>query len=218
MRRKRLLDLYCCQGGPAKGYRDAGFEVVGIDIDLQPRYPFEFHQGDAIEYLLAHHQEFDAVHASPPCQLDSECQRIQHRAHPDLIGPTRAAIERTGLPYVIENVEGARPKLRDPATLCGAMFALRTYRHRLFETGNGPTLTPPPHPAHLARQAKMGRPARHGEYLHIVGNFSGVDDARRIMSMPWANRDGLREAIPPAYTEHIGRHLIAALEHAQVPA
>lgn len=207
--RPRLLDLFCCQGGAAMGYHLAGFEVVGVDLDPQPRYPFEFHQADALEFITEHGHEFDAVHASPPCQRYSKAQRIQGREHPDLIGPTRSAMERTGLPYVIENVEDARGELRDPVTLCGAMFGLATYRHRLFETGGGFQLGHPRHPRHLAPLAKMGRPVRPGEFMHIVGNFSGVQAARDLMGMPWASRDGLREAIPPAYTEHIGRELLA---------
>lgn len=205
----RLLDLFCCQGGAAMGYRLAGFEVVGVDLDPQPRYPFEFYQADALEFIAEHGHEFDAIHASPPCQRYSKAQRIQGREHPDLIGPTRSAMERTGLPYVIENVEDARGELRDPVTLCGAMFGLATYRHRLFETGGGFELGHPRHPRHLAPLAKMGRPVRPGEFMHIVGNFSGVQAARDLMGMPWASRDGLREAIPPAYTEYIGRELLA---------
>lgn len=204
----KLLDLYCCQGGASMGYRDAGFEVVGVDIDPQPRYPFEFHQADAVEFVREHGHEFDAIHASPPCQAHTRAQKIMKRNHPDLIEPTRQALITTGRPYVIENVPGA--PLLDPIELCGAMFGLATYRHRGFEVG-GFTLAAPEHPAHTARTTKMGRPARDDEYMHIVGNFSGVERARGVMAMPWANRDGLREAIPPAYTEHIGRAMLATM-------
>jgi DNA (cytosine-5)-methyltransferase 1 len=106
----------------------------------------------------------------------------------------------------IENVPGA--PLRDPVLLCGAMFGLRTYRHRLFEASW--PLRAPAHPPHAAPQAKMGRPVKPGEFGQFIGNYSGAALAREVMQMPWANRDGIREAIPPAYTEHIGRQL---LEH-----
>ena len=202
--RPKLLDLFCCQGGAGTGYAEAGFDVVGVDIDPQPRYPFEFHQADAIEYARAHGKEFDAIHASPPCQAHTNAQKIMGNDHPDLIEPTRELLLVLGKPFVIENVPLA--PLIDPVELCGAMFGLETYRHRLFETNW--ELTAPEHPAHVARTTKMGRPPKPGEYMHVVGNFSGVDRGREVMGMPWANRDGLREAIPPTYTQHIGEQLL----------
>ncbi|MFB8753325.1 class I SAM-dependent methyltransferase [Streptomyces parvulus] len=209
--RPRFLDLFCCQGGAAKGYADAGFDVTGVDLVPQPRYPFRFVQADAITFVLAHGAAFDFIHASPPCQHDSECQRIQANAHPDLIAPTRTALETTGRPWVMENVRGAVPKLRAPVMLCGQMFALANYRHRYFETGGGFTLTQPGHPTHLVPQAKMGRPVPPGHYGQFVGNFSGVPLAREVLGVPWMNRDGIRECIPPAYAEHIGRAALAQL-------
>lgn len=203
----RLLDLFCCQGGAAKGYADAGFDVVGVDIAPQPRYPYPFHQRDAIEFARIHGSHFDVVHSSPPCQAHTNAQKLMGNDHPDLIAPTREVLIGLGKPFVIENVPGA--PLIDPVELCGAMFGLETYRHRLFETNW--CLTPPAHPEHVARTTKMGRPPRSGEFMHVVGNFSGVDRARGVMGMPWANRDGLREAIPPAYTEFIGRQLMDVL-------
>lgn len=215
--RRMLLDLYCDSGGATRGYQEAGFYVVGVDIRPQPRYVGdEFHQGDAIEFLLEHGEEFDAIHASCPCQRYSLAQRINRREHPDLIDPTRAALEATGRPWVIENVPGA--PLRDPVELCGAMFGLRTYRHRLFEAGGGFALDAPAHPAHTARTAKMGRPVGPGEFMHIVGNFSNVALAREVMGMPWATRDELREAIPVAYTRHVGNRLMAQLSRGAVPS
>lgn len=239
MKRPVLLDIFCCQGGASRGYVDAGWRVIGVDIDPQPRYPFDFLRMDALEvmtYLLEGYRvpfgvrgpnavrgevqtyslaDITAVHASPPCQAHTKAWKLNKREHPKLIAPTRDLLVATGLPYVIENVEDARDELLDPVMLCGESFGLQTYRHRLFET-NWP-LTVPEHPDHLARTTKMGRPYVPGEYMHIVGNFSGVDQARQIMGMPWANRDGLREAIPPAYSEHIGAQL---LEHVRqgVPA
>ncbi|MFD3498602.1 class I SAM-dependent methyltransferase [Streptomyces sp. NPDC058678] len=209
--RPTLLDLFCCQGGAAKGYADAGFDVTGVDKDPQPRYPFRFVQADAIAFVLEHGAAFDFIHASPPCQHDTECQRIQNNTHPDLIAPTRSALETTGRPWVMENVRGAAPKLREPVMLCGQMFGLDNYRHRYFEPGGGFRLTQPGHPAHLVPQAKMGRPVPPGHYGQFVGNFSGVPLARRVLGVPWMNRDGIRECIPPAYAQHIGCAALALL-------
>ncbi|WKV82324.1 DNA cytosine methyltransferase [Streptomyces sp. SNU607] len=208
--RLRVLDLFCCQGGAAMGYHLAGLDVTGIDLAPQPRYPFRLIQADAIDYVREHGHEFDFIHASPPCQRYSRAQKIQHRDHPDLIAPTRAALEATGRPFVIENVEEAARKLRNPVTLCAAAFGMRTYRHRLFETGGGFTFTPPQHPAHWAPLTKMGRPRAAGHFAHYVGNFSGVAEARTDMHVPWMNRDGIRECIPPAYTQHIAVALLAS--------
>jgi DNA (cytosine-5)-methyltransferase 1 len=191
------------------GYHLAGFEVVGVDIDPQPRYPFEFHQADALKFLLENWQDFDAFHASPPCQAHSNAQRIMGNDHPDFIAATRSAFELIGRPWVIENVPGA--PLRDPIILCGAMFGLETYRHRLFES-NASLDAPPWHPEHGTPTTKMGRAPKPGEFMHIVGNFSGVDRAREVMGMDWATRDGLREAIPPAYSEWVGRQLLAHIK------
>lgn len=206
-RRPKLLDLFSCAGGAAMGYHRAGFDVVGVDIDPQPRYPFEFHQADALKFLLEHHREFDAFHASPPCQAFTNAQRIQKNAHPDFVAATRAAFELIGKPWVIENVPGA--PLRSPRELCGGMFDLTTYRHRLFETNFA--WMPPLHVPHFARTAKMGRQPAPGEFMHVVGNFSGVAAGRKAMGIDWMTRDELREAIPPAYTELIGRQLIDSL-------
>ena len=222
----RLLDLFCCQGGAGMGYRRAGFKVVGVDIDPQPRYPFDFIQADAVALLrnlrgggsistgLSSRRltldDFDAIHASPPCQAHTNAQKIQKNEHPELIGPTRELLDAIGKPYVIENVPGS--PLLDPVELCGAMFELGTYRHRLFET-NWP-LAQPTHPAHEARTTKMGRPPVDGEMMHVVGNFSGVQQAKKAMGIDWMTRDGLRESIPPAYAEYIGSRLLEACKEA----
>lgn len=209
-RKPRLLDLFCCSGGAGTGYARAGFEVIGVDIAAQRHYPFEFYQDDALDYLAKNSDHFDAFHASPPCQAYTTAQRIRGRVHPDLIGPVRDAFTRIsgGRPWVIENVPGA--PLQDPVELCGSMFkGLRVYRHRLFES-NIP-LPVPAHPEHVAPIQKMGRPPAPGEFMHVVGNFSGVAQAREAMGIDWMTRDGLREAIPPAYTEHIGRTLLAVV-------
>ncbi len=208
-----VLDAFCCQGGASMGYHLAGYRVLGIDNAQQPRYPFEFVQGDAVEFIARHGYRFDLVAGSPPCQRYSLTQKIRGNDHPDLIAPTREAMRSTGRPYIIENVEEARGELITPVMLCGATFGLRTYRHRLFETGGGLHLGQPQHPVHGARVAKMGRPVAEGEFMHVVGNFSNVPLARspEVMGMPWASRDGLREAIPPAYTELIGRQALIHL-------
>lgn len=208
MTKPRLLDLCCKAGGASMGYHNAGFEVVGVDIEPQRHYPFEFHQGDALTYLAEHGHEFDALAGSPPCQAWTLAQRIQGRTHPDLIEPMRRLFQESGLPYVIENVEGA--PLLNPIMLCGAMFpGLGTYRHRLFES-NIP-IQVPAHPEHKVPTTKMGRTPKPGEFMHVVGNFSGVAQAKAAMGIGWMVRDELREAIPPAYTEFIGRQLLAVV-------
>jgi DNA (cytosine-5)-methyltransferase 1 len=201
----KLLDLFCCEGGAGEGYRRAGFDVTGVDNQPQPKNPHRFILADAMAYLIDHGHEYDFIHASPPCQAFSKAQRIQNRLHPDYITPTRELLLKLGKPYIIENVPGA--PLINPVELCGAMFGLRLYRHRLFET-NWP-LVAPSHPEHVASQVKMGRPALADQMIQPVGNFSGVAEARGVMQMPWASRDGLREAIPPAYTEWIGLQMRA---------
>ncbi|MER6485713.1 SAM-dependent methyltransferase [Streptomyces virginiae] len=206
-RRPRLVDVCCCQGGASRGYADAGFDVTGVDIVPQPRYPFPFILMDALKFLEFYTKSFDAIAISPPCQAHTLAQRIQGNEHADLIEPARALLDASGLPWVMENVVGA--PLQDPQLLCGAMFGLETYRHRLFETGGGFSFDAPVHPQHVVKTTKMGRRRRPGEFMHIVGNFTGVDDGRQVMGMPWANRDGLREAVPPAYTEFIGVRLMA---------
>ena len=208
----RILDLFCGAGGAAMGYHRAGFEVVGVDSEPQPHYPFEFVQADALKYLLENWRRFGYYHASPPCQAHTNAQRIQGRDHPDYIEATLNAFRlirasAPGRQWVIENVPGA--PLRAPIELCGAAFGLSTYRHRLFESSLA--LTQPIHGVHVAPTTKMGRPPRPGEFVHVVGNFSGVRRAREAMGIDWMTRDELREAIPPAYTEHIGRQLMAHL-------
>ncbi|MGI5162756.1 DNA cytosine methyltransferase [Spirillospora sp. CA-253888] len=206
--RLRLLDLCSKAGGASMGYHQAGFDVTGVDIDPQPRYPFTFIQADALEVLAdqAFMTQFDAVAASPPCQAFSLAQRIQGRTHPDLIEPVRDRLTALGLPYVIENVVGA--PLHDPVELCGCMFpGLNVYRERLFEFGHWPGITQPAHRQHTEPLVKMGRPPVPGHRMHVVGNFSGVAQARAAMGIGWMVRDELREAIPPAFTRHIGQAL-----------
>ncbi len=204
VRRPRLLDLCCCQGGAGHGYMRAGFDVTGVDIVAQPRYPYRIRTEDALTYLDAHWREYDAFHASPPCQGYSETQRLRGNDHPLLIEPFRERFESYGRPWVIENVRGA--PLLEPIELCGLMFGLHTFRHRLFETSF--PVEVPFHMPHPAATIKMGRPVRTGDFYHAVGNFSDPDGwIRKDLGMPWMNRDGLRESIPWQYAHHVGTQM-----------
>jgi DNA (cytosine-5)-methyltransferase 1 len=222
MRRLRLLDAFCHKGGASMGYHLAGFDVVGIDIDdMNDAYPFEFVQGDAVRFIEEHGAEFDAIAASPPCQAYTPLNAYNHKTYPDLIAPTREALLVTGRPYVIENVEAAAPELKDPIMLCGPMFGLRMYRHRLFET-NWP-LTAPAHRAHVELCSRNGYlPTEERPFMSIHGgkhSKAWQRAAAEEMGMPWlAVKDGgdtkaavraVCEAIPPAYTEYIGTYLMA---------
>jgi DNA (cytosine-5)-methyltransferase 1 len=219
--RPRLLDLFCCEGGAATGYHEAGFEVVGVDIKPQPRYPFAFIQADAVGISFA---GFDAVHASPPCQKHSDLAKRNGNADewPCFIEPIRAKLILSGLPYVIENVEGA--PLIDPVMLCGTMFPeTRVIRHRLFET-NWPLIAPAhgKHPLVYTMDKRKGHYGKLSEWTSPVqvtggGNCSKAA-AADAMGMPWASKHGLNEAIPPAYTRFIGRQLIEHLESRRMAA
>lgn len=210
MRRPRLLDLFCCQGGAAMGYHRAGFDVVGVDKDPQPRFPFEVVEADALEYLREHGGKFDAIHASPPCQRFTAYRRrgcgVGDGAQ-DLIAPTRELLEASGKPWVIENVPGA--PLREPTLLCGSMFGLDVRRHRLFETSF--ELLAPQCAHHLQRgsypQATNRRSRRRTVEVGVWRIPLGTQ--RRAMGIEWMDLPGLSQAIPPAYTELIGRALRA---------
>jgi DNA (cytosine-5)-methyltransferase 1 len=215
--RPRLLDLFCGAGGAARGYHDAGFDVVGVDIAQQPNYPFTFIQEDALRWVewIGPGRDFDAIHASPPCQAYSTLTRGTNRGreYPDLIGPTRALLEATGLPYVIENVPGA--PLHDPVMLCGSMFGLGVRRHRGFET-NWPLMRPECQHEAMPKRYKV---MRHGatymsRYAPVYGDGGGKEMAQwaSAMGIDWMSRDEMTQAIPPAYTEWIGRQLRALIE------
>jgi DNA (cytosine-5)-methyltransferase 1 len=185
--------------------------VVGVDIEPQKRYPFRFIQADALTFPLT---GFDLIHASPICKDYSATAVLNDATHPRQIEAFRDRLDSSGIPYVIENVPGA--PLRSPAMLCGAMFrGLRVYRHRLFEA---PFPIPaPPEPEHRWPLAKMGRPVRPGEFMQPVGHFSDVVAARAAMGIPWMARDELAQAIPPAYTLHVGRAALAAVGAGELP-
>lgn len=206
----KLLDLFCCAGGAAMGYHRAGFDVTGVDVKPQPRYPFTFVQGDAIEFLKYHHAEYDAFHASPPCQRHSkmsQCRPGLAETYPDLILRTRANFLAIGKPWIIENVEGA--PLLNPITLCGAMFYLDTYRHRLFEWGEF-DLWWPPHVKHVTPTSKAGH-WKPGTFVSVAGHCAPIAKCRAAMGIDWMNREELAEAIPPDYTEFIGRQMFECI-------
>lgn len=218
MSKPRLLDLFCCAGGAGEGYARAGFDVVGVDIEPQPRYPFEFVQGDAIEYLAAHGHEFDAIHASPPCQAFSSMKHMPDaKVHPELIEPTRALLEQLDVPWVIENVVGA--PLRGAVTLCGTMFGLgaagfNLQRHRQFES-NVPLTAPKPCDHNGPTIGIYGGHVRcrSGKFWRNTGaDFPGYDKrALAIEAMGgtyWMTMNQMSEAIPPVYTHHVGKQIM----------
>jgi DNA (cytosine-5)-methyltransferase 1 len=211
--RPRLLDLFCGAGGCSVGYNRAGFDVVGVDIQPQPNYPYEFHQADALTFPLS---GFDAIHASPPCQaystVSGRALKGKPRRYPDLIAPVRDRLAATGAPYVIENVVGA--PLRDAAQLCGSAFGLDLHRHRRFESNAAILSTPCSHHWQEPRYRSLDS-RRAGKLATVVGvhghlNYSGELELReRAMGIDWMTHGELVEAIPPAYTEHIGGYLLA---------
>lgn len=218
----RLLDLFCGAGGVAMGYHRAGFdEIVGVDIEPQPNYPFEFWQMDALLFAetvdLTH---FDLIHASPPCQENTP---MNNRAKtngwkmrwPDLIGPVRDVLEESGVPYVIENVMGA--DLRSPMMLTGEMFGLSTSRPRLFELGGWFAMSPPKMRRQPDAMAVYGKP--DGRWLwkrndgSMLRAWSSLEEGREALGVPWmTNELEIREAIPPAYTQFIGEQFLATVE------
>ena len=220
----RLLDLFCGAGGAGMGYHRAGFEVVGVDVHPQPRYPFEFHQADALEWLdEGGAVGFDAIHASPPCQAYSSLRALTPRDHPELVEPIRERLRASGLPYIIENVVGA--PLLGAVTLCGSSFGLPLRRHRLFES-NCPLLVPSCAHEQLPAiwHVPLGDPRRNKQPSRFVGvygstRYRGEDANRRqAMGIEWMNRKELTQAIPPAYTELLGHQLMAAVDRREAVA
>lgn len=212
--KKKLLDLYCCGGGAGYGYEMAGFEVTGVDIQKQPKHRGLFIQSDAITYLLENYEKYDVIHASPPCQeysMSSKQFRLKGKKYSDLIHVTREALLTTGKPYIIENVPGS--PLINPITLCGSMFGMETYRHRLFES-NLPIYSPI-HPEHTHKNAKMGRAAKPGEFIQYVGHFSGVKKVQEMTGLFWLGQYELAQSIPPQYTEYLGKQILEYLTNHQ---
>ena len=239
MSRPKLLDLFCGEGGAAAGYIAAGWSVTGVDLKpLEHRYPRDFFQTDALAFLAVHGREFDAIHASPPCQgytIATAGNPSARAKHQRLISATRELLKLTGRPWVIENVEQARGQMVDPILLCGRMFGLGAEdedglplvldRHRLFESNL--ELTAPAHPKHGgeqvagvyggARRAKgdatpaedryAARYERHGGYVP-----RSIRVQQQLLGIDWMSVKGMQESIPPAYTLHIGRQLLAHIE------
>ncbi|MFH0958160.1 MAG: DNA cytosine methyltransferase [Pseudomonadota bacterium] len=219
MRKLRLLDLFSGAGGTAMGYHRAGFEVVGVDIKPQPHFPFEFHLADALTYPL---DGFDVIHASPPCQAHSALKHLHpEKQYECFIGRTRPLLEKTGRPWVIENVPGA--PLRIPVMLCGSSFGLRVRRHRLFESSiqfitglpcDHKTQGRPIDVSGTGGRRINRRPDDHG------GNTNkprSIREAQEAMGIDWMTRYELSQAIPPAYTEFIGRQIINAIVKGKIP-
>jgi DNA (cytosine-5)-methyltransferase 1 len=239
----RLLDLYCGAGGAAMGYHRAGFDVVGVDIAPQPRYPFEFHKAGALEFLKCLREaddigdalgalnatgglylsDFAAIHASPPCQAFTIANNIHGRTdHPDLIRSTRRALMDAALPYVIENVPGA--PLHFPILVCGLALGLKVRRHRLFESNVFLWGTGCPGKEKAADYLIVfgGAVEMRGKQIGRTAKNGpmmrrkrlGAEKGRAAMGIDWPMDKGeLSQTIPPAYTEFIGRQLLEALEN-----
>lgn len=187
------------------GLHRAGFDVVGVDIEPQPHYPFAFVQADAMRppFRLS---VFDFIWASPPCQSYAITNNIWKKPtghYPDLVAPTRAMLRASGKPFIIENVPGA--PLLSPLTLCGRMFGLRVYRHRLFECSE--FILAPPHHSH-SEKASYGRTPKADEFFTISGHFGDVEGGKKAMGIDWMTRNELSQAIPPAYSEFLGRQVM----------
>jgi len=196
------------------GYHNAGFDIVGIDINPQPHYPFEFIQVDALEFDLS---GYDAIHASPPCQnycWSTAKHRAQGKTYPDLIDATRDLLLSTGAPYIIENVPGA--PLINPIYLEGDMFGLGVIRRRLFETN-----WHLPQPAYITHKPTIMQQSKRdprifikkSAYCSVAGNGADgwsckISDWQKAMGIDWMNRTEIKQAIPPAYTEYIGKYLM----------
>jgi hypothetical protein len=219
---RRLLDAFCCAGGATRGYQLTGFHVTGVDIAEQPNYcGDEFHRGDAVEFIRQHGREFDAIHASPPCQGYLNLTK-QNRAmgrqveHATLIAATRAALVATGRPFVIENVADARPDMIDPVRICGTGLGLPLRRHRLFES-NLPLIGVPCDHARFAEPKYWTGWRPNGQHrlstvVQVYGNAGGKHEWPAAMGIDWATYDEIVEAIPPAYALHVGAQLLEALE------
>lgn len=209
----RLLDLFCCAGGAAMGYHRAGFRVVGVDLKPQPHYPFEFHQADALTYPF---DGFDAVHASPPCQAHSVISKNLGYAsrHADLLPQTRERLRASGLPWIMENVNGA--PMPAAIVLCGSMFGLGIpelgwyiQRHRQFESSH--LLFAPRPCAHAGIAISVVGTGTPKPILDKIGRAFTLREARRLMGIDWMPRAELSQTIPPVYTEWLGRQLLAAM-------
>lgn len=211
----KLLDLYCKAGGASVGYARAGFEVVGVDIKKQKRYPYEFIQADCLEVMkdLEFLRSFDVIAASPPCQTHSITQHLRNAQGKstnkiDLIPQTREALVASGKPYVIENVKGA--PLINPVQLCGSAFGLRVRRHRIFESNlelKGTTCD------HKTQGRPVGVYGSMKDEIPKGGKTAtSIEEAREAMGIDWMIWGELVEAIPPHYTEYLGKQVITLIQ------
>lgn len=212
----RVLDLYSGEGGAGKGYMNAGHEVVGVDINewCSTRYPGRFYTADALDFINTNADKFDLIHASPPCQAHSVASRRNGKTYPEMVAPTREALKALGKPYVIENVMGA--PLEKPTLLCWTMFrqpmqtsagTLQMQRHRLFET-NWLLGTPGPcrHTKGVRTAGAYGGGSSDHEKTKGRGGYVPVLDVLQdLMEINWMSLDGIHQAIPPFYTEYIGK-------------
>ncbi len=207
----KLLDLYCKAGGASKGYQLAGFEVVGVDIKKQKRYPFEFIQADCLELMkdMDFLRSFDVIAASPPCQTHSITQHLRNAQgrstdKVDLIPQTREALIASGKPYVIENVPGS--PLINPIQMCGSYFGLKVRRHRRFES-NLPIVGSPCD--HKSQGKPVGVYGSMRDEIPKGGHTAkSIEEAREAMGIDWMIWGELVEAIPPIYTKEIGKQLL----------
>jgi DNA (cytosine-5)-methyltransferase 1 len=211
----KLLDLFCGVGGASVGYAQAGFEVHGVDLKHGKRYPFTYLRADVLDVLKndEYIQQFDVIHASPPCQTHSITQHLRNAqgkstSKIDLIPETRAALIASGKPYIIENVPGS--PLIDPIQLCGSSFGLKVRRHRLFESNMNLV-------GSICDHKSQGRPIGvYGSLKDEIPNggktADTIDEARNAMNMPWAIWTELVEAIPPAYTKYLGDQINAQFD------
>ena len=213
MDKPKCLDLFSKAGGTSMGYYRAGFDVTGVDIQPQKHYPFKFIQADALEYLESHWQEYDFIAASPPCQAYSDLQKRTGLTYPDLIAPLRDMMILTNKPYVIENVPEA--PLINPVVLCGTMFhTLRVIRHRAFESNLFLWRMPhdKKHPLVFTkdkRKTHYGKLNEFDSFVQVTGGGNcSVASAADAMGIDWMTKAELNQAIPPAYTEFIGRQII----------
>lgn len=201
--RPKALDLYCGAGGAAMGLERAGYSVTGVDILPQKNYPFAFSFGNALDADLS---GYDLVWASPPCQNHSRmsgCREGLRDKYLSLIAATREKLKAWGGPWIIENVVGA--PLENPVMLCGAMFSLKTYRHRIFESNV--SLTVPHHPKHDKKSSKAGH-WKNGTLVSVAGNCAPIALAREAMEIDWTTGAELAEAVPPAFSEYLARQTL----------
>lgn len=223
MTRPMLLDLFCKAGGAARGYDDAGFNVVGVDIESQPNYPFACHRMDARDVLrnASLMRDFAAVHASPPCQANLKGLAAVNRGlgresvHVDLVPEIRALLIATGLPYVIEQPEQGARMIR-PVRCCGSSFGLPIRRHRQFES-NVPLVAPPCNHRWQTEKKYWTGWMKNGErqratVVQVYGNGADRHEWGPALGIDWMTHDELTQAIPPAYTEFLGRQLLAHIQ------